>query len=235
MPRTHPDRKPWLPWGKVFELMGAQGFTRNYRDHSNDTGFQFEFHCDKCGNGFRSTFQHNALGVGSKIAKGLGSLFGGNKMWAVGNAADHMKDGLRGKAWDDAFQKAIDEIKPKFHQCTRCGRWVCPDVCWNAARQLCEGCAPDLAEEAAHHQAQAAAQQIGEKIRSTDLVGNIDVSGEMLAQCPHCNARLQPGKKFCAGCGKPVGAGVQKAFCTGCGAQLDAGAKFCGDCGAAQG
>ena len=27
---------------------------------------------------------------------------------------------------------AIAEIKPKFRQCTRCGGWFCPEVCWNA-------------------------------------------------------------------------------------------------------
>ena len=30
-------------------------FTRNYTDHSNAQGYQFEFHCDKCGSGFRSS------------------------------------------------------------------------------------------------------------------------------------------------------------------------------------
>ena len=129
--------------------MAAIAFTRNYTDHSNDTGYQFEFHCDKCGNGYRSTFSASALGVGSKIAKGLGSLFGGSNLWAAGQASEYMKDGLRGKQWDEAFGKAIEEIRPKFHQCTRCGHWVCPEVCWNDARQLCEACAPDLAEEAA--------------------------------------------------------------------------------------
>ena len=66
--------------------MTSIAFSRNYRDHSNDTGFQFEFFCDKCGNGYRSSYKASALGVGSKIAKGLGSLFGGN-LWAAGNAA----------------------------------------------------------------------------------------------------------------------------------------------------
>ena len=217
--------------------MAPLAFTRNYSDHSNDTGYQFEFHCDKCGNGYRSSFQTSALGVGSKIAKGLGSLFGGNSLWAAGTAADHMKDGLRGPAWDKAFQAAIEEIKPKFHQCTRCGQWVCPEVCWNEARGLCEACAPDLAEEAAHHQAHVASQQMAEKMRSADLVGNVDVSAQMLAGCPHCKARIQPGTKFCASCGKPVvqGAGQKAAFCTGCGGQLAPGAKFCGSCGQPQG
>jgi hypothetical protein len=212
--------------------MGATAFTRNYRDHSNDTGHQFEFQCDKCGNGYRSSFQASALGVGAKIAKGLGSLFGGSKMWAAGVAADHMKDGLRGKAWDDAFKKAIEEIRPKFHQCTRCGQWVCPEVCWNEERQLCEGCAPNLAEEAAHHQANIAAEQLAHKMREVDQIAGIDPSAAMVGACPHCQARLSPGKKFCAGCGKPVGAAGGKSFCAGCGAQLAAGARFCGDCGA---
>jgi hypothetical protein len=215
--------------------MSSVAFTQNYRDHSNDTGYQFEFFCDKCGNGHRSAFKGSALGIGSKIAKGLGSLFGGSSLWNAGNAADHLKDGLRGGAWDDAFKKAIDEIKPKFHQCTRCGRWVCPDVCWNEQRSLCEDCAPNLAEEAAHHQAHIASQQLAEKMRNVDQVAGIDPSAEMLAACPHCQARIQPGKKFCGGCGKPVGGGVKKAFCTSCGAEMQAGTKFCGDCGQANG
>lgn len=218
--------------------MASIAFTQNYRDHSNDTGYQFEFFCDKCHNGYRSSFKASALGVGSKIAKGLGSLFGGSKLWQAGTAADHMKDGLRGGAWDKAFKEAIEEIRPKFHQCTRCGNWVCPEVCWNEARGLCEGCAPDLGEEAAHHQAHIASHQIAEKMRSADLVGDVDVTAPMVGQCMHCKARLQPGTKFCAECGKPVTPGgpqAKKAFCTGCGGPLAPGAKFCGGCGQPQG
>ena len=29
-------------------------FTRNHTDHSTDKGFQFEFFCDRCGNGFEA-------------------------------------------------------------------------------------------------------------------------------------------------------------------------------------
>ena len=103
MPCPHPAIK-----GHVFLVSWAPStaiaFTRNYSDHSNDTGYQFELHCDKCGNGYRSSFQVSALSIGSRIAKGLGSLLGGNKLWSAGNAADHLKDGLRGPAWDSAFQ-----------------------------------------------------------------------------------------------------------------------------------
>jgi hypothetical protein len=146
-----------------------------------------------------------------------------------------MKDGLRGQANDKALQEAIEEIRPKFCQCTRCGIWVCPDVCWNHQRQLCENCAPDLAEEAAAQQAQIAAQQIGEKFRKVDLVAGIDPAGEMVSSCPHCKAGIAAGAKFCASCGKPIGSGAAKAFCTGCGAQMPAGARFCSGCGQASG
>jgi len=213
--------------------MAANAFTRNYRDHSNDTGYQFEFFCDKCGNGFRSSFNASALGVGAKVGKALGSLFGG-KLWNAGVAADHLKDGLRGSAWDSAFNSAIEEIKPRFRQCTRCGSWVCPEVCWNEARQLCETCAPDLAEEAASAQAHIASQQAAEKMRNVDQIEGFDPKAQMLASCPNCKSRLPAGARFCADCGKPVGAAAAgPKHCTGCGAQLSPGAKFCAGCGAA--
>jgi len=212
--------------------MTATAFTRNYTDHSNDTGFQFEFHCDKCGNGYRSTFKANKVGVAGKFFKAAGSIFGGS-LWQAGNAADYMKDGLRGQAWDSAFKEAIDEIKPKFHQCTRCGIWVCPEVCWNEAKNLCESCAPNMLEEAAAAQAQTAADQVRTKARDYDQTGGLDMSAQVQHQaaCPHCNARLAPNARFCAGCGKPVGAQA-KSFCSQCGAEKPPGARFCPGCGA---
>jgi hypothetical protein len=217
--------------------MSSIAFTRNYTDHSNETGYQFEFHCDKCGNGYRSSFQASALGVGAKLARGLGSLFGGG-LSAAAQAGEYMKDGLRGPAWDSAFQHAVEEIKPKFHQCHRCGRWVCPEVCWNGQRQLCMECAPDLQQEAAAAQARIAADQAATKMRNVDQVADFDPLAQHVAQapqaasaCPSCQAPIQAGAKFCAGCGKPVAAPPQKQFCTGCGQQLPPGGKFCSGCG----
>ena len=135
--------------------MTSSTFTRNYRDHSNNEGFQFEFFCDKCGSGFRSPFATNALGLASDLLKAAGSLFGG-AVASAGWGADHVKDAFRGKAWDDAYAAAIAECKPHFHQCGRCGHWVCPEVCWNQGRGLCLSCAPDLQQEAAVVQAQVA-------------------------------------------------------------------------------
>ena len=52
-------------------------FTRNHTDHSNDTGFQFEFQCDKCSNGFMSRFEPHKLGITSNILRAAGGLLGG--------------------------------------------------------------------------------------------------------------------------------------------------------------
>src|SRR5512136_2231576 len=43
--------------------MGAIQFTRNHTDHSTDKGFQFEFFCDRCGNGFMSEFKSSVTGM----------------------------------------------------------------------------------------------------------------------------------------------------------------------------
>ena len=214
--------------------MGAIAFTRNYTDHSNDTGYQFEFHCDKCGNGYRSSFQASTLGVGSKIAKGLGSLFGGSQLWAAGQAGEYMKDGLRGGAWDKAFQTAVEEIKPKFHQCAPVRPLGLPrGLLERSARTMCNECAPDLAQEAASAQAHIAADQLADEDARRRSNRRQSIRARRCSRaCPSCHSQLQAGAKFCAGCGKPVGRpgreGIlyrlrqparrpARKFCSGCG------------------
>jgi hypothetical protein len=202
-------------------------FTRNYTDHSNDTGFQFEFHCDKCGNGWRSAWKANKVGFAAGIFRTAANIFGGT-LSSVARASEGAKDLLRGQAWDDAFAECVNEGKQHFKQCTRCGHWVCPEVCWNAERGLCDACAPKLAEEAAAIQAQVAVEQIRVKAQATDQTDGIDMKAKhSIGTCPHCQAKLTGGK-FCAECGKPVG-GPSKCKC---GAELSAKAKFCPECGA---
>lgn len=206
--------------------MAMIAFTANHTDHSNQNGFQFEFHCDKCGNGFMSSFQANKLGVATELARAAGSIFGGI-FGRAASAGDHVKDAFRGKQRDEAFAKAVEEGKQHFKQCSRCGKWVCPEHCWNAKKGLCEACAPDLAEEAAAAQAQAAKEQVWEKARQVDQVAEVDMHQEQVALCPHCGKKAGGGK-FCAECGKPLAA---KTECPKCGAKVAAGAKFCNECG----
>ena len=201
-------------------------FTRNYSDHSNDQGFQFEFHCDKCGNGYMTPFIASKLGMGAGFLKAAAGLFGSSALDRVASASGQVKDSLRGKARDDAFASAVQEGKTHFKKCTRCGKWVCPESCWNGERGMCEECAPDLQEEAAAAQASAAKQQVWDKAATVDQTEGLNLSQKQAATCPHCGAKASG--KFCGECGKEV---QPKDACAKCGAKMSPASKFCGECG----
>jgi len=182
-----------------------------------------------------SEFQASITGTTSSLLRAAGGLLG-DVFSRAGNSAYEIQRAIGGRAHDQAFQTAVEEAKKHFHQCTRCGKWVCPDVCWNTNAGLCEGCAPDLEEEItasrAQAMAQAAQEQLQEKARKTDYVGDVDMgrnakSATGQLNCPQCGERVRGGK-FCASCGQPL---KQEKFCSECGAQVPAGVKFCPECG----
>ena len=65
-----PDPRAWGK-GNGGIVASYTPFTSNYSDISNDLGYQFEFFCDKCGSGHRSTFETNSVGVASSLLKVL--------------------------------------------------------------------------------------------------------------------------------------------------------------------
>src|SRR5258708_4661601 len=136
--------------------MGLIQFVQNYEDLSTDRGFQFKFHCDKCGNGYMTRFQPSAIGMAESVLHIAGSVFGG-LLNTVSNSAYEVQRAIGGPAHDSALEAAVREGKEYFHQCTRCGKWVCPEVCWNAEASLCDACAPNFQEEFAASHARAKA------------------------------------------------------------------------------
>src|ERR1043166_4541065 len=142
-------------------------FTGNYEDLSTDKGYQFKFYCEKCGNGYMSSFKTSTLGMANSALQAAGNLLGGIFGRAASSAYE-IQRAVGGPAHDAALREAVEEIRPLFKQCTRCGQWVCGPVCFNAKAQLCETCAPDLDEELASAQAEAAKQQVFEKAREVD-------------------------------------------------------------------
>jgi membrane protease subunit (stomatin/prohibitin family) len=204
-------------------------FTRNHEDKCTDNGFQFEFYCDRCGNGYESTFQGSATGLASQALDTAANIFGG-----LFGAAAQIGERAHSVAWqqqkDAAFAKAVEEVKPHFVQCRRCGKWVCKEVCWNKDRGLCKECAPDLEQEYSAAQTQAAIGQAQEVARTGTYVTADKFKETIVATCPNCGADVKGGK-FCPECGKPI---AQKKFCKECGKPVQAGVKFCPECGAAQ-
>ena len=219
-------------------------FVHNYEDLSTDRGYQFKFHCDKCGNGFMSRFQTSTIGAAGSVLRAASSFLGG---WghSAGDSAYELQRAVGGKAHDNALATAIQEGKEHFHQCSRCGKWVCPEVCWNATAGQCEECAPDFKEEVAsahaHAKADAARSQLYEKAQKTDYASGIDMGADAVMGAPQAAA---PAKKqqFCSSCGTPLGgskfcpecgtAAVQaKPKCSSCGHEPASPTKFCPECG----
>jgi hypothetical protein len=207
-------------------MSGAIPFTGNYQDLSTDKGYQFKFYCEKCGNGYQSSFKPSALGLASSAVQLAGSLFGGI-LGRAASGAYEVQRAVAGPAHDAALRGAVEEIAPLFKQCTRCGNWVCEPVCFNRKAQLCESCAPDLDEELAAAQAQAAREQVAEKARGVNWVQGRDVAQVSGALCPQCGAKTEGGK-FCPDCGAPL---AVRRKCAACGAEASGKARFCPECG----
>ena len=201
-------------------------FTGNYQDLSSSRGFQFKFFCEKCGNGYMSSFQTNTLGAAAAAAGAVSSLLGG----IFGNAAQsaqQLQQMVAGPQHDAALTKAVEEISPIFKQCSRCGKYICEKFCWNAKQQLCEACAPDIDESVAAAQMQAAKEQAIEKSRTVDWMKGRDMERQGGAVCPKCGAKTQGGK-FCPDCGESL---IAKATCPACHVEIQGTPKFCPECG----
>jgi hypothetical protein len=206
--------------------MATIPFTGNYQDLSSNRGFQFKFFCEKCGNGYASTFKANTLGGVAGVANAAAGLLGGIFGRAAG-AAHQLESLVAGPQHDAALKEATEEIRPLFKQCTRCGQWVCEPVCWNKTAGLCETCAPDVDEEIAAAQAQAARDQAVEKAKDVDFLAGKKIDQVQAVTCPSCGKRTARGK-FCGECGATLAA---KRHCESCGHDADGTPKFCPECG----
>jgi hypothetical protein len=201
-------------------------FTDNYEDLSTDTGFQFKFCCENCGNGYMSTWKASKTGIAGGLLRGAGSIFGGI-LGSAGAGAYEIQQAVGGPAHDNALKDAVAEIRPLFSQCKRCGQWVCRDVCWNTQRGLCSNCAPITQREVSAMQASITVEQAEAKLREQDLTEGLNLTSPATGICPNCGVE-NDGGKFCSECGGPL---RPQNECPRCGTKFKAGAKFCPECG----
>jgi hypothetical protein len=204
-------------------------FTDNFGDLSNAEGYQFEFRCERCGNGYRSAFQRDKVEMGRGALRAIGSLFGG-KLEELSNSAQEWRwdRATNSAAKDKALGTAVDEVADKFRQCRGCGDWMCAAMCWNDDIGQCLRCSPSVAEEVSRAQASAQRDQIWESARQQDWTSDVDTRTRAKLQCPSCGSAVAGGK-FCSSCG---GSLAVEVTCAGCGAAHNApGAVFCSECG----
>lgn len=199
--------------------MDLSFFTRRYVDRSKNTGFQFEFFCDRCNKGHLTPFRIHALGVVTSIWDATDWKKEKEKDFDFDTLKkDVSKLFLKGKAWIEAYTNAVEEAQKYFKHCARCLKWVCPKECFNPRANLCQGCVP-LTE------AEKAALQAEERRKTSKAAEPADAP----RVCPHCG-KSNPVATFCADCGKKV---VQDIFCSSCGAKwsTEKKMKYCPRCG----
>ncbi|RYG55355.1 zinc ribbon domain-containing protein, partial [bacterium] len=185
-------------------------FTDNYDDLSTDRGFQFRFRCERCGNGYQSTFKPNLTNMAGEALRAASGLFGG----VFGRAADsayNIQRMVGGPAHDQAMREAVAEISPQFTQCQRCGDWACRTICWNGERNQCVRCSPKMDQEIAAIESNGTISQLNR--RAYD--GSVDLTGGVQLNSAAAGATSEAGQISCPDCGSSV----------------TAGAKFCNDCG----
>lgn len=172
-------------------------FVANYDDLSSERGYQFRFHCDKCGNGYMSRFVTSKIGVAGTLLRTAGSLFGG---WAgaAGSSSYDVQRMAAGPEHDSALREAVEEGK----------QYLMTEV----ARQ-------QMYEKA---QQQAYAKNIDMSTGGEYAAGGVDERPGSTPVCSKCSADLGDAR-FCPQCGTPAAARTAK-FCPDCGGKL-AGAK----------
>ncbi|MEW6568081.1 MAG: zinc ribbon domain-containing protein [Chloroflexota bacterium] len=177
-------------------------FVSNYSDLSTDRGFQFEFCCNRCSNGFRTRFQPWTVGSVSSVLDAAGSLLGG-----VFSSATDVGERARSAGWQkahgEAFGAAIVEVRPNFVQCPRCSNWVCRKSCWNSKRSLCKECGPDLGMEMSAI-ATSCPNCGAPQATNAKFCPECGTRLKEGLHCPQCGAKPTPGAKFCPECGAKV-------------------------------
>jgi hypothetical protein len=205
-------------------------FTGNVWDLCNDNGFQWEFRCDRCDNGFRSPFAQNIASRGRGVLRMAGEWFGGKLETFSRGVEDFNHYGFSGEesaTKDQYFAKAVEHVRPNFRQCRGCGRWVCGKFCWNNDVGQCLQCSPLVEEEWARAQSDARSYQLRERAYQQDLIGQIPVDGGQKLRCDTCGGSTGGGK-FCQHCGTAL---IKKVSCARCGTDAPPGAMFCMECG----
>jgi hypothetical protein len=204
-------------------------FTDNFNDLSNSEGYQFEFHCERCGNGYRSAYVRDKVEMGRGVIRAVGSLFGGVAQDLSNSVGQWRYDrATNSAAKDKALAAAVADVADQFRQCRGCGDWMCVNLCWNDDIGQCLRCSPVIAEEISRAQAAAQVEQVHAKARDIDWTSDLDLKTRAKVSCPSCGTKVDGGK-FCSSCGSSL---AVKTACPGCAYESNTpGAIFCSNCG----
>ncbi len=209
------------------ELKFADNYNDLSRESGVDSGFQFEFYCERCNDTWRTDFVPYRSGQASGWLGKISDVFGG-VLGEVGNTVEGLAQAGWRKSRDSAFKEALASAKKHFNRCARCYQYVC-DKCWNTDTGLCMNCAPDVQAEIESARVQGEIYGAGEKAALDGIRRGKkrDVTEQKQLVCPQCG-EANKGAKFCPSCGHKL---AMESHCIACGSSLQPGAKFCPECG----
>jgi RNA polymerase subunit RPABC4/transcription elongation factor Spt4 len=200
-------------------------FRDNYHDLSTNSGFQFEFYCERCHDAWRSPFDRYAAGTVEGMLGAAEGLLGGffgqarNALGSVSNAG-------YSSAKDGALRAAAKKAEGHFHRCPRCSENMC-DKCWNPDEGVCISCVPRLDAEISAIKREAKIASVREAAFAQATTSRADLEDRAVS-CRDCGSPVGRAK-FCPECGTSVS--LTRA-CKGCDAEIPTSAKFCPECGA---
>ena len=215
-----------VEWAHGRHEMALIQFTRNHPDHSTDKGYQFEFFCDRCGNGFMSEFKPSAAGYATTVLRAAGDMFGGIFRSASAGSYE-IERAVRGPAHDTAYRECVEETKPHFRQCPKCASGSARRRAGTRGATSATSARRTSRPRLPPPRRSPRRSRSARRWRSRTSPRISTSPSDATALCPGCGARTE-GAKFCPECGKPL---RPKNECPRCGTKMEAKAKFCPECG----
>jgi hypothetical protein len=155
-------------------------FVANYDDLSTDKGYQFRFHCDKCGNGYMSRFHTSKIGLAGSVLRAAGSIFGG---WELAASQAHAKTNA---ARLQVFEKALQQNYANDIDMSADAQIAAPEP------RLCAPSTPTCRDCGADVGTAKFCPECGKP------------TAPAKPHCPSCNLQLEKPAKFCPECGTKV-------------------------------
>jgi hypothetical protein len=171
-------------------------FTDRVSDLSDSDSYQFEFFCERCGNGYRSDEKTDVKQKGKGILRAATGLLGSvvPQLYQVSDTLSYDR-GNSSKEKNKAFDEAVEAVQAEFAECGTCGDWVCRAVCWDEAAGRCARCASAV----------TACPSCGAAVDGGNFCPACGTKLPTTSNCSKCGTELKPDAKFCSECGTPAG------------------------------